>query len=107
MSATDKRIRKHIVPQRADNTSTMADFSKFLLRKDFLLTRFTNFDDRPENFSSWSSSFRSDILELGVTEFEEMDLLVKWLGPESSKFTRTLHSANTLNPSLGVKRIWD
>ncbi|XP_052688921.1 uncharacterized protein LOC128167316 [Crassostrea angulata] len=97
----------NLVPPRTDNTSTMADFSKFLLRKDFLLTRFTNFDDRPENFNSWSSSFRSVILELGVTEFEEMDLLVKWLGPESSKFARTLRSANTHNPSLGVKRIWD
>ncbi|XP_062603438.1 uncharacterized protein LOC134265202 [Saccostrea cucullata] len=89
------------------NTSAITDFSKFLLRKDFLLTRFTNFDDRPESFNSWTSSFRSLTTELGVTPFEEMDLLVKWLGPESSKFARTLRSANTHDPSLGLKRIWD
>lgn len=49
----------NLVPPRTDNTSTMADFSKFLLRKDFLLIRFTNFDNRPESFNSWSSSFRN------------------------------------------------
>nr|XP_022306551.1 uncharacterized protein LOC111112950 [Crassostrea virginica] len=87
--------------------SAITDFSKFLLRKDFLLTRFSNFDDRPETFSAWSASFRSIVQELGVTPFEEMDLLVKWLGPESSKFARTLRSANTHNPTLGVTRIWD
>ena len=87
--------------------SAITDFSKFLLRKDFLLTRFSNFKDRPETFSAWSASFRSIVQELGVTPFEEMDLLIKWLGPESSRFARSLRSANTHNPTLGVIQIWD
>ena len=78
-----------------------------MLRKDFLLTRFSNFDNRPEAFIVWSASLSNIVQELGVTPFEEMDLLVEWLGPESSKCARSLRSANTHNPTLGVTRIWD
>lgn len=82
------------------STTTYVDNSK--LFKDFQLTRFTNFDDRPQRFNSWSSSFRNVVRELYVAQFEKMDLLVKWLDPGSSKFARTLRSANTPDPSLGV-----
>ncbi|CAG2227238.1 unnamed protein product [Mytilus edulis] len=66
----------------------MTDITRFMYRKDFLLSRFTNFDDKPETYESWRASFQSVTRELGVTPFEEMDLLVKWLGTESSKFAK-------------------
>jgi hypothetical protein len=43
-------------------------------RKDFLLSRFVNFDDKPDSYESWRASFQSVTRELGVTPFEEMDL---------------------------------
>jgi hypothetical protein len=63
--------------------NAMSDITRFMNRKDFLLSRFVNFDDKPESYESWKASFQSVTRELGVTPFEEMDLLVKWLGPES------------------------
>ena len=78
-----------------------------MLKKDMLLTRFTNFDDKPEGFASWKASFHSITQDLCISAFEEMDLLVKWLGTESSKFARSLRSANTHDPDSGLSRIWD
>ena len=49
--------------------SAITGFSKFLLGKEFLLTRFSNVDDRPETLSIWME-FRNIVEELGVTPFE-------------------------------------
>ena len=87
--------------------TAMSDITKFMLRKDFLLTRFSHFDDNPESFASWRASFQSITQELDVSAFEEMDLLVKWLGPESSKFARSLRAANAHDLTAGVQRIWE
>ena len=71
------------MPTFANRGSTqpnvVSDLTQFLLRKDLLLTRFTNFDDLPESFSMWKPTFRSIIAELNVPPFEEMDLLVNGL----------------------------
>ena len=50
--------------------SVITDFSKFLLRKDFLLSPFTNFDERPDTLSARSASFCSFVQELGVSPLE-------------------------------------
>ena len=47
--------------------SPITDFSNLLLGKDFLLTPFPNFEDRPKTFSAWSASLRSIVQELGVS----------------------------------------
>jgi len=87
--------------------SVVSDLTKFLLKKDLLLSRFQNFDDRPENYSAWKASFKSITEELSVTTLEEIDLLVKWLGPESSRFSQNIRSSNVNNPSVGLLRIWE
>ena len=46
-------------------------------------------------------------MELGVTPFEEIDLLVKWLGPESSKSAKSIRAANAHDPPRGLQRIYD
>lgn len=45
--------------------------------------------------------------ELNVSAFEELDLLVKWLGPEFSKHALSIRASNANNPERGLKRIWD
>ena len=47
------------------------------------------------------SSFRSVIDEVQVNEFEQLDLLVKWLGPTSSKHAMNMRSANITTLSWG------
>lgn len=55
---------------------------------------------------SHTTSFKSITEELQVTPFEEIDLLVKFLGPESSKFAASIRTANTTYPKRGLERIW-
>ena len=87
--------------------NAMSDITRFMYRKDFLLSRFVNFDDKPDSYESWRASFQSVTRELGVTPFEEMDLLVKWLGPESCKFAKSIRAANAHDPPRGLQRIYD
>ena len=35
-----------------------------------------------------------------------MDLLIKWLGPESKKFAMSMRTANPKNPKNALKLIW-
>ncbi|XP_056020363.1 uncharacterized protein LOC125680242 [Ostrea edulis] len=83
------------------------DLTQFLLKKDLLLSRFSSFSDRPETYETWKATFKNITKELNVTPFEEMDLLVKWLGPESRKFASSMRASNINNPFTGLRRIWD
>lgn len=42
-----------------ENHGTTSELIKFLLKKDLLMTRFSNFNDRPETCSLWKTSFRA------------------------------------------------
>jgi len=96
-----------ITAMKQSSSSTTDDLTHFLLKKDLLLTRFMNFNDRPESFASWKFSFRNVISELNLSAFEEMDLLVKWLGPESSTYASSIRAANVAYPERGLDRIWE
>lgn len=87
--------------------TTASDFTKYLLKKDLLLTRLCAFDDRPETFFSWKQSFQNVMDELAVSPHEELDLLVKYSGPESRKHIVSIKSSNISNPSQGVERAWN
>jgi hypothetical protein len=82
-------------------------FSNFMIKKDLLLSRLVRFTDEPELFDIWRSSFRSVTTELGVSQMEELELLAKWLGPESSKHAQHIRAANAKNPELGLTRVWE
>ena len=45
--------------------------------------------------------------ELDVTPMEEMDLLVKYLGPVSCHYAISLRAANATQPQRGLVRIWE
>lgn len=83
------------------------DFSKILLKKDLALNRLTMFDDRPEYYYVWKSAFKRVVTELGVSPSEEIDLLIKHLGPNSRQHAISIRAANMNNPRLGVERIWE
>ena len=86
--------------------NAMSDITRFMYRKDSLLSKFVNSNDKPESYESWRVSFQSVTSELGVTPFEEMDLLVKWLGPGSSKCAKRIRAANAHHPPRGLQRIY-
>ena len=71
------------------------------------LSRLYSFNDKPESFRMWKSSFSEVVKEIGVTPSEEMDLLIKWLGVESKKHALSIKSCNTHDPVKGLQRIWE
>lgn len=63
----------------------LVNLASFMLKKDLMLTRLVNFDDKPENFVAWKASFKSVVHDALITPLEELDLLIRWLGPESKE----------------------
>ncbi len=58
------------------------DFARYLIRREMVSAGLLQFDDKPENYWSWKASFISD---LNLSGREELDLMTKWLGAESSE----------------------
>ena len=84
-----------------------SDFSRFLMKRDLCLNRISFFDDNPEFYRVWKEGFNDVVRELRVSPVEEMDLLIKYLGPESKKWAISIRSSNTHNATLGLSRIWE
>ncbi|XP_063404523.1 uncharacterized protein LOC134687988 [Mytilus trossulus] len=90
-----------------NNVSVANELSKFLLKKDLLMSRFMKFNDQAESYHVWKASFSNITEELSVNAREELDLLMKWLGPESSKHAESLRIANAKDPVKCLKRVWE
>ena len=93
-------------PPVPEHSVHMSEFHNFLLKKDITFNRFTEFDDNLTNYSVWKASFKNIVGCLSVTPQEETDLLVKWLGVDSSRQALSLRAANIHNPVVGLQRIW-
>ncbi|XP_071167095.1 uncharacterized protein [Mytilus edulis] len=83
-----------------------SEITRFLLRKDLLFSRLTSFNDRAESFHTWKASFKNVTDELQVSDSEQIDLLIKWLGPESAKHAISIRASNANNPTIGIQRLW-
>ena len=100
-SSTFKRPDNHM------DSNQMSDMTKFLLRKDLLFSRLTTFSDKAESLHAWKASFKGIKEDLQVSEAEQIDLLVKWLGTESSPHAVSIRSSNAGNPERGLQRLWE
>ena len=108
--ANSRTARSNAPPyHNAPNDSLLgvSDLTRHLLRKDVVTTRLTRFDDKPESYKAWKFTFDDCLKNLNVTPSEELDLLVKWLGPESSKHAISLRNANVCNPASGLIKVWE
>ncbi|XP_062590301.1 uncharacterized protein LOC134251896 [Saccostrea cucullata] len=93
----------HVQPHEQ---SPIVDLSNYLLKKDLLLHRFSAFDDSAQNYTVWKVGFLNILKELKASPIEELDLLTKWLGPESKRYALSIRSANTYQPERGLSLIW-
>lgn len=75
------------------------DIARFLLKKDLLLSRLTNFNDKPESYHAWKLSFRNVVGDFRATPDEGTDMLIKYLGPYSKHNAINLRSVNVSNPA--------
>ena len=56
------------VPQQ---NNMVSDVTNFLLKKDLLVSRLSQFCDKPNGYRVWKASFNEVIKELNVTPFKE------------------------------------
>lgn len=97
---------QHSNPADQQKTPGMTDFVKYLARRELVTTGLTQFDDRPESFRAWQSSFHNAIRGLGLSASEELDLLTKWLGKESSCHVRTVRQVHVNDPNAALSNAW-
>lgn len=86
--------------------ANMMDFAKYLARRELVTTGLTKFDDQPESFRAWQSSFLNATQDLDLTASEELDLLLKWLGKESSEHIRRIRAVHVTNPEAALQMSW-
>ncbi|KAL1480621.1 hypothetical protein MTO96_050868 [Rhipicephalus appendiculatus] len=85
----------------------LAGVLKFLCRRDLVSGGLTKFDDQPENCRACKSSFQGITRDLGLSPQEELDLLVRWLGPGSSTKAQRLKSVHVEDFSAGLNTVWN
>jgi hypothetical protein len=65
-------LDKHSVPITVSEPKNNSfDITSFLLKKELMINKLVNFDDKPENFMAWKNSFKSVILEASVSPAED------------------------------------
>ena len=101
----DNALKKPVKPD-VQEFSSVAEISRFLLKKDLMLSRLSSYDDQPGTYRIWKNSFKCVMEDLQATATEELDLMTKWLGPESSKLVASLRSANSKNAQKAIECMW-
>ena len=94
------------VRTRDDPAPVTNDLARYLARRDLVSTSLFNFDDRPESYRAWESSFNNAVRGIGLTASEEMDLLTKWLGKESSEHVKRIRSVHVSDPEEALRKAW-
>ncbi|XP_063072405.1 uncharacterized protein LOC134463094 [Engraulis encrasicolus] len=84
-----------------------SDLARYLVRSQLVSSGLTRFDDKPENYLSWKSSFMNTIESLDLKAGEELDLLIRWLGPESATHARRIRSVNVRDQAAGLWLVWE
>ncbi|XP_060126117.1 uncharacterized protein LOC132591490 isoform X1 [Zootoca vivipara] len=95
----------HSDPHHTDPTTI--DFAKFLAKRELVTKGLEKFNDQPESYRAWRASFQNAIEGLDLSCWEEMDLLVKWLGKESAEHAKRIRTININYPGIGLKMIWN
>ena len=89
-----------------NDQSGMTDLAEYLICKEVVSSGLLKFDDRPENYWAWKASFANSTIDLNLSAQEEMDLLTKWLGPQSTEKAKRIRAVHIYNVSLGLQMVW-
>lgn len=87
-------------------TAATPDVAKYLMRREVVTSGLMEFDDHAENYWAWKTSFQSIIDELALTPREELDVLVKWLGPASKEQAKRIRAIHSHNSAAGLNMVW-
>lgn len=81
--------------------------AQYLARRDLVMSGLYQFDDKPENFRAWQSSFTNAVAEVRLTATQELDLMTKWLGKESGEQMRCIRAVYVNNADLALRKAWE
>lgn len=77
-----------------------------LARCDFVSSGLYQFDNKPGNYRAWYSSFNSAVSEVRLKATQELNLMTKWLGKESSEQFKRLRSVHVGDPQIALNKAW-
>lgn len=83
------------------------DMTKFLLKKDLILSRITKNDDNPSLFLTLKLTFKNIMKEISATPSAELYVLVSHLGIDSSRQAATIRKCSSDNPETPLKLVWE
>ena len=105
-SASDSPVTPHTSTKHQAATQNAPVLVQYLMRKEMVSSGLLPNDDRPENYWAWKSSFLAATRDLNLSDQEELNLLIKWLGPNSSAQAMRIRSVHVNNPRAGVFKVW-
>lgn len=76
------------------------------MHREMVSSGLLRFDDQPENYWAWKTSFQTAVWDLNLLPQEELDLLAKWLGPQSAAQARRIRAAYIHNRGAGLNMVW-
>uniref|UniRef100_A0A8W8P6S9 Uncharacterized protein n=1 Tax=Magallana gigas TaxID=29159 RepID=A0A8W8P6S9_MAGGI len=77
--------------------------TRYIAKKDLISSRFSTYDDNPTHYSSWRATFQNIVTEVQASPLEHLDLLVRWLGPDSTRQVKSIRSANVQDQEKALK----
>ncbi|XP_059830417.1 uncharacterized protein LOC132396666 [Hypanus sabinus] len=80
---------------------------QYLARRDLVTSGLYQFDDKPENYRAWYSTFTNAIDGVQLSATQKLDLMVKWLGKESRDQVRRIRSVYINKPELALSKAWE
>ena len=88
-------------------TSGTGNFmNSYMMKKDLISQRLRKYDDDPSSYNLWKGTFKSIVSEATLSPLEEIDLLLRWLGPESSVQATRIRRANPGDTVAALNKIW-
>lgn len=100
-----KNLQKY-EPDSCSKHTALPDVTKYLMRQEIIASGLMTFDDLPENYWAWKTSFQGVIMELALSPREELDLLIKWLGLESGQQAKRIRAIHSHNSAAGLNMVW-
>lgn len=102
---TQSQTPRHMFPVSVSQPPD--PLAQYLARRDLVTSGLYQFNDRPENFRAWRSSFTNAVAEVQLTETQELDLMSKSLGEESGQQIRCICSVHVNNAGLALRKAWE
>ncbi|XP_030833438.1 uncharacterized protein LOC115918415 [Strongylocentrotus purpuratus] len=94
-------------PSHVETVVGISDLSNMLLKKELITSGLRKFNDHAFSYRSWKASLKQVTTELKLKPFQEMDLIIRWLGKESSQLVSAIYDIHVDKPKIGLDRMWE